>query len=140
VNGSVVIIHVVELGLRDSSSSPDDERTATFSTSPLANFDMCPEHPPLRQPPPPPARRAGRTTSWEQVIAKVAGVVPKVSGSVSFAGPPGKTGSFAPMPLHCSFETTWRNLCASKDTHALGPQILRFFLANFSHLSSFSSS
>ena len=132
----------------------------------MAKFDMWPPHfslwpplgeggsdPPLRvirtaaEPharalgaPPPPCRQ---TTSWQPMIAKLAGVVPKVtlsnpSGSVSPV--PGKTESFAPMLLHCSFETTWRNLCASKDTHALGPQILRCFLANVSDLSSFSSS
>ena len=49
--------------------------------------------------PPPPCRR---TTSWEPMIAKLAGVVPKVtlsnpSGSVSPV--PGKTESFAPMLL-----------------------------------------
>ncbi len=89
--------------------------------------------------PPPPCRC---TTSWGPMIAKLAGVVPNVTlsnlyGSVSPV--PGKTENFAPMLLHCSFETTWRNLCASKNTHALGPQILRCFLANVSDLSSFSS-
>jgi len=53
--------------------------------------------------PPPPCRR---TTSWEPMIAKLAGVVPKVtlsnpSGSVTPV--PGKTESFAPMLLALLF-------------------------------------
>ena len=95
----------------------------------MANFDMWPPHfslwpplgeggsdPPLRvirtaaEPraralgaPPPPCRQ---TTSWQPMIAKLAGMVPKVTlsnpcGSVSLV--PGKTESFAPMLLALLF-------------------------------------